>query len=399
MIPAEPEKIARIQKEMSDASIDVLVCRLAENVLFLSGFYCVLGYAAVVFPQEGEPVLIASSREGEWYDRGWVKDVRTFPMWDARDTTTPQATHFSSGEHINRLLKEIAEEKKFPARRVGYEGSFEFIAPPVIVPEPVVPAEPSMRGLRKAFPDAELVDATTVLDKARAIKTQRDVECLRRTQEVTAFGLEAWKESCLNLSTEAEAAAAFQAAITAKGIGYKDAMFAMGWPQVWCGDFTDEWVYKPSSQRRISKGDFVIIELAVCVDGYYADLTRTIVVGEPTDEQHKLFDATHNALKAGLALAKPGVGAADIDKLAKETMGEYGQYVLHHTGHGLGWKYHEPIPTLTSHSTDILDVGMFFAIEPAAYVPGVGGVRNEHNAVVTADGVDVLSDIFPVSIN
>jgi Xaa-Pro dipeptidase len=398
MIPIEEEKFNRIRQEMAKANVDVLVCRLAENVVFLSGFFCVLGYAAVVFPVAGDPILIASSREEEWYTRSWVKDVRTFPMWDARDVSTPQATHFSSGEHVNRLLKQIALEKHFPARRVGYEGSFEFIAPPVIVPEPVVPGEPSMKGLRAAFPDAELVDATEVLNRARAIKTKRDVECLRRTHEVTALGLEAWKSACLNHTTEAEAAAAFQAAVTSKGIGYKDAMFAMGWPQVFSGPLTEEWVYRPSSQRRINDGEFVIIELAVCVDGYYSDLTRTIVVGKPNEKQRALFDATHRALLAGLKMAKPGVRAADIDKIAKETLGEYSKYVLHHSGHGLGWKYHEPIPTLTSNSTDVLDVGMYFAIEPAAYVPGVGGVRNEHNAVVTANGCEILSDIFPISI-
>ncbi|MCP3371819.1 M24 family metallopeptidase [Bradyrhizobium cajani] len=399
MIDIEPEKLKRIRAEMARDNIDVLVCRLAENVVFLSGFFCVLGYAAVVFPREGDPVLIASSREEEWYGRGWVSDVRTFPMWDARDTTTPQATHFSSSEHINRLLKQIGDERKFPAKRVGYEGSFEFIAPPVIVPEPVVPGEPSMRGLRAAFPHAELVDATGALNRARAFKTARDVKMLRRTHEVTAMGLEAWKAACLNLSTEAEAAAAFQSAVTAKGIGHDGAMFAMGWPQVFSGPYTEQWVYRPSSTRRIRKGDFVIIELAVCVDGYYSDLTRTLVVGEPNDRQVHLFDTTHRALKEGLALAKPGVAAADIDRHCKATLGEYSKYLLHHSGHGLGWKYHEPIPTLTGSSSDVLAEGMYFAIEPAAYVPGLGGVRNEHNAVVTKTGVEVLSNIFPVSIN
>ncbi|MHC1950400.1 aminopeptidase P family protein [Bradyrhizobium sp. UFLA06-06] len=399
MIDIEPEKLKRIRAEMARDNMDVLVCRLAENVVFLSGFFCVLGYAAVVFPREGDPVLIASSREEEWYGRGWVSDVRTFPMWDARDTTTPQATHFSSSEHINRLLKQIGDERKFPAKRVGYEGSFEFIAPPVIVPEPVVPGEPSMRGLRAAFPHAELVDATGTLDRARAFKTARDVKMLRRTHEVTALGLEAWKAACLNLSTESEAAAAFQSAVTAKGIGHDGAMFAMGWPQVFSGPHTEQWVYRPSSTRRIRKGDFVIIELAVCVDGYYSDLTRTLVVGEPNDRQVHLFDTTHRALKEGLAMAKPGVAAADIDRHCKTTLGEYSKYVLHHSGHGLGWKYHEPIPTLTGSSSDVLAEGMYFAIEPAAYVPGLGGVRNEHNAVVTKTGVEVLSNIFPVSIN
>src|SRR5262245_55935222 len=140
-------RFERVRNEMEQADLDVIVVRLAENVLVLSGFLCVLGYAAVVFPREGEPILIASSREEEWFSDGWITDVRTFPMWDPREVYTPQATHFSSGEHINQRLAAIAAEKKFPVARVGYEGSFEFIAPPVIVPEPVVPAEPARAAL------------------------------------------------------------------------------------------------------------------------------------------------------------------------------------------------------------------------------------------------------------
>lgn len=398
MIEPDAARLDRMRAEMEEADLDVVVCRLAENVLVLSGFFVVLGYAAVVFPREGEPILIASSREESWFNDGWITDVREFPMWDPRQAGTPQATHFSSGEHINTRLAAIAHEGRFPARRVGYEGSFEFIAPPVIVPEPVVPGEPSKAALQAAFPGAELVDATGVINRVRAYKTPRDVELLRRANEVNAFGLEAWRDVCLAEGTEAEAAAAYQGAITSRGIGYKGARFAMGWPQTWGGLDTGEWVYKPTSDRRIREGDLVMIELACCVDGYYVDSTRTIVVGEPTDAQRQLFDATQAGMDAALAKAAPGVRAADVDLAAREAMGTYREHMLHHVGHGLGWKYHEPIPTLTPLSEDVLEPGMYFAVEPAAYIKGVGGVRNEHNVLCTAAGIDVLSDQFPIAL-
>lgn len=399
MITPDQPKIDRVRREMAAADLDVIVCRLAENVLVLSGFQVVLGYAAVVFPREAEPVLIASSREEEWYSDGWITDVREFPMWDPRQDATPQATHFSSGDHINRHLAAIAAEKRFPARRVGYEGSFEFIAPPVIVPEPVVPAEPSKRALQEAFPGAELVDATDVINRVRAYKTERDVRMLRRANEVNAMGLEAWRDVCLAHGTEAASAAAYQAAITEHGIGYQGARFAMGWPQVWSGDATATWVYKPTSNRRIREGELVIIEMACSVDGYYVDSTRTLVAGEPSSAQEELFEATQAGMDAAIATAGPGVRAADVDLAARAAMGEYRNYMLHHVGHGLGWKYHEPIPTVTPNSTHVLEEGMYLALEPAAYVPGVGGVRNEHNVLVTPEGVEVLSDQFPIRLD
>jgi len=392
-------KINRIRKLMDEENLDVLVVRLAENVNFISGFFNVLGYACVVFPREAEPILIATSTEKAWYERGWVTDVRTFPIWDSKAVNAPQATHFGSNDHINRFLKEIAAEKKFPAERVGYEGSFEFISPPVIVPEPVVPAEPSKRALREAWPQAELVDCTNLLNKARAIKTAYDIEKLRIVHDVTAFGLAAWEEACRNNATEAEAGAAFQAAVTAKGIGHKGALFAQGWPQVVSGLNTGEWVYKPSTQRRIENGDFVIIELAVCVDGYYSDLTRTIVVGEPTKEQRRIFDLTYEAMQAGIEIVKPGVRAAELDRVAKEVLGPDVKYCLTHFGHGLGWKYHEPYPTITNSSEHVLEEGHYFAFEPGIYVPGLGGSRHEENLVVTATGYENLSSVAPISIS
>jgi Xaa-Pro dipeptidase len=400
-VSAGADRLAILRREMEQADLDVIVCRLAENIVAFSGYFCVLGYAALVLPREADPILIASSREQEWVQDGWVDDVRWFAMWDASasdDDEEPQASHTGSVALINHRLRKIAKERAFPVDRVGYEGSFEFVAPPVIAPEPVVPAEPSRRALAEAFPDSELVDATDALVRARAIKTAHDRERLIAANEVNAFGLEAWKAACVPGATEAEAAAAFQAAVTARGIGHRGARFAMGWPQTWAGPETGNWAYKPTGTRRMQEGDFVVCESAVCLDGYYVDLTRTIVVGEPTQEQRDLFDATVRSMEAALAAMKPGVRGSEVDRIAVEALGDYGRYMNHHTGHGVGWKYHEPIPMLTATSEDVLAEGMLAAVEPGAYIPDWGGVRNEHNVLVTSDGVEVLSDQFPISI-
>jgi Xaa-Pro dipeptidase len=395
------DRLAIVRRHMDQADLDVLVCRLPENIVAFSGYFCVLGYAALVIPREADPILIASRREQDWVEDGWVKDVRYFAMWDtsgADPDDEPQESHLGSTVLINRRLRQIADERAFPTGRVGYEGSFEFIAPPVIAPEPVVPAEPSRRALAEVFPQSELVDATEQLNGARAIKTAHDREMLLRANEVNALGLCAWKEACGALATEAEAAAAFQAAVTAQGIGYKGARFAMGWPQTWAGPETGNWAYKPTSSRRIAEGDFVVCETAVCVDGYYVDLTRTIVVGEPAPRQRELFEVTNHALDAAIGAIRPGVRAADVHRIANEAFGDYLRYTMHHTGHGVGWKYHEPIPSLTAVSEDVLEEGMCIAVEPGAYIHDYGGVRNEHNVMVTADGAEILSDQFPVSI-
>ena len=393
MIAPDRPKLDRMRQEMAKANLDVVVCRLAENVLVLSGYYCVVGYSAVVFPLDGDPIVIAPIGEEDSVDRGWATDVRQFSIWDVKRPGTPP-------EQIARQIREVAAETCSSARRVGYEGSFEYIAPPVLAAEPVIPGIPARQALEAAFPGAELVDATPVINRVRAIKTARDREMLRRVNEVAAFGYTAWKEACLNESTDAEAAAAFQAAVTNRGIGYKDAIFAMGWPQIASGDLTGGWwYYRPTTQRRIRQGELAFCEAAVCLDGYWTDLTRTFVVGRPSDRQRELWETTYRSLQASIGAIKPGAVGSEVDRAGREALGDYGKHLAHHVGHGVGWKYHEPIPMLNPQSTDVLEPGMCMAVEPAAYIPGFGGVRNEEIVLVTETGAEVLSDQIPVTID
>jgi Xaa-Pro dipeptidase len=406
MVSPDTAKLDRLRRLMAEARLDVLVCRLPENVLFLSGYYPVVGHAAVVFPLEGEPILVAPADDREFFgEHGWVTDVRQITGWDEVRGAPP--------EQIARHLRDIGAAAAFPKGRVGFEGSFEYVAPQALAAEPVVPALPARRALEAAFPDSELVDATELINRARAVKTGRDLELLRRANEVAAFGYQAWREACLNGATEAEAAAAFQAAVTARGIGYKGAYFAMAWPQVISGERTggwpwpvpagetaplSYWPYRLTGTRRVGPGDFVLCEAAVCVDGYWTDLTRTFIVGTPTDRQQEVFSATERALRAAIAAARPGVKASEVDRAAREALGEYVRYFPHWVGHGLGLKYHEPYPRLNPLSEDILEPGMCFVVEPGIYIPDFGGVRNEQVLFVTERGVEVLSGAIPVAI-
>ena len=98
---------------------------------------------------------------------------------------------------------------------------------------------------------------------------------------------------------------------------------------------------------------------------------------------------------AGVIFVKRG----EVDRRAREAIAAHGlaERFTHHTGHGVGWKYHEPVPMLNKRSEHVLEPGMVFSFEPAVYVPQLGGVRNEDAAVVTADGIEVISP-FPVAL-
>jgi len=144
--------------------------------------------------------------------------------------------------------------------------------------------------------------------------------------------------------------------------------------------------------RQLQADDFLLIDFGGKIEGYPADITRTVCLGSPSDEMRKIYDTVLAANQAGIAAAKPGVACGEVDKAARDVIeaAGYGEYFIHRTGHGLGLEGHEN-PQIAAGVTDVLQTGMVFTVEPGIYVPGLGGVRIEDNVVVTADGVDVLT--------
>jgi Xaa-Pro dipeptidase len=146
------------------------------------------------------------------------------------------------------------------------------------------------------------------------------------------------------------------------------------------------------SDRPVQSGDFLTIDFGAVKDGYPADLTRTFVVGEPTERQREMYDAVLRANKAGRQAVGPGVHAEDIDRAARQEIeaAGYGEFFIHRTGHGLGLEVHEPPYIVEGNSQPVVQ-GAVFTIEPGVYLPGFGGVRIEDDVQVTADGADCLT--------
>jgi Xaa-Pro dipeptidase len=106
----------------------------------------------------------------------------------------------------------------------------------------------------------------------------------------------------------------------------------------------------------------------------------------------QIHDAVLAANQAGRLVARPGLVAQEVDRIARRaiTLAGYGEYFIHRTGHGLGLETHEP-PYIVEGNLSLLQSGMSFTVEPGIYLPGVGGVRIEDDVVVTADGSETLT--------
>ncbi|WP_027415131.1 M24 family metallopeptidase [Aneurinibacillus terranovensis] len=147
-----------------------------------------------------------------------------------------------------------------------------------------------------------------------------------------------------------------------------------------------------SDDTVILNGDMVVIDMGGIKDHYCSDMTRTIVMGEPTEEMAKVYEVVRRAQDEAVQAIRPGVSLKHIDRVARNIISEagYGEFFTHRTGHGLGIEVHEE-PYLTSNNEQLLEEGMVVSVEPGIYLSGKFGVRIEDIVVVTADGAERLN--------
>jgi Xaa-Pro aminopeptidase len=147
-----------------------------------------------------------------------------------------------------------------------------------------------------------------------------------------------------------------------------------------------------ASDRIVGDNEFVKLDFGAYYNGYCSDLTRTVVVGKPSDKHREIYEIVLEAQLAALAGIKPGISGREADALARDVITKYGYGDLfgHGTGHGLGMEIHEA-PRLSKLSDTILTPGMTVTVEPGIYVPGFGGVRIEDDIVITETGIKILT--------
>ena len=382
-IAATQERIASLRRRTAEAGLDALVVRLAENVVCVTGYAPLCGVSFLLVPREGEPLLAAPAVEAEVLPAG--VPLVTYPWGKAADP--PPLV--SVGRRLGSALAGL--------RRIGWEADFEAVAPAHVAGEVLVPAASTAAMLREASGGAELVDATGLWNAERACKRPRDLEGIRRACAAAERGIRAFEEAVRPGVSEVDLVATVEAAVTRGGIGLDGARSARGYAQVLAGTRTAQ-AWGPAylaTTRPIASGDLVLLELATYCDGYWSDLTRVAVAGRPSNRHREVLAAVTAAVEAARVAARPGALARDVDSTARGVMREAGleSAFPHHTGHGLGFRYHEPVPFLHPDSAQVLEQGMVCTIEPGAYIEGWGGLRVEENAVVgPAAGARWLSE-------
>lgn len=381
-----PERFSRIDAWMERLEFDALICRLPENVVYLSGTYPVLGMSVVWYaPAVGIHLLQPE------FERMWVKtdrNVHYFPTGHLKDPSLKDS-YLTWLNHMQTLSSNRIA-------RIGVESEFGITAPAFNASEALLPDTSWRMVIQNAFPESEMVDCSPMLGEARGIKDKFEVDLLRRSNRIANMGLRELERVVQPELSEVEAAALVEFTIRTMGTGFEGAQLVQAFAQVTAGV---EGTYRqsmltPSSQYRFQMGDLVMIELGVCVDGYWSDLTRVYSVGNPTREQQRVYNSVRHAHRMAVQSLKNGNRWVDPDKAARKALEEDGllDYFIHGTGHGIGCRYHESIPQLGPMRDEILMAGMVTSVEPGVYIPGFGGIRIEDNLVVTDGDAEWLSE-------
>ena len=241
-------------------------------------------------------------------------------------------------------------------------------------------------GISKALPGATFASATPVTAGCRMTKSPAELALMRLASKVTLKAYEAAYRSLKGGMTQDDFGGLVRAA--------HDKLGFPGGAGVQVGQYS-ALPHGSVTRQTIEEGTILLIDGGCNVGGYASDLSRTFVLGKPTDKMKKVFDIELKAQTAALKAARPGVPAGTVDGAARKVIEDAGygpgyRYFTHRVGHGMGMDGHE-WPYLVKDNPLILAPGMVFSDEPGIYLPGEFGVRLEDDMYVTDHGAELFT--------
>ncbi|AQU78963.1 peptidase M24 family protein [Planococcus faecalis] len=355
-------KINQLQDYLKQHSIDAAFITDPYNVFYVSGFKSnpherLLG---VMIFAEAEPFLICPKMEiPDAKNAGWTGEIVGH-----EDTQNSMEILYKTAKSRGIELKTMAIEKAHMTVNRS-EAILSFFEP------------------------RTLVQLDDQLNAMRVIKDDAELQILREAAALADYAIEVAAKTIKEGITEIEVMTEIELALKKRGVTHMSFDTT-----VLAGDKAAS-PHGKTGDRKLKNGDLVLFDLGVVHKGYCSDITRTLALGEPSEEQKAVYDIVYRSETAALEAVKPGVTAAELDQISRKVITDagYGEYFTHRLGHGLGIDVHE-FPSIHGENSIKMEKGMVFTLEPGIYIPGKIGVRIEDDVAVTADGYEVLTK-FP----
>lgn len=388
------ERIARIQDALKRVELDAVVCALPSYVLMLSGYWPVIGTALAIATAEGEVAILAPEDELPFAEHSWATRIRTFKVGSLDRIATPALD-------ATDPLRSLLHDMNLHCARIGYE--LGAASEPATYAGMYLYSHSVLDMLRVAAPSAPLAPIDELVRRLAAVKTPQEVGRISLACEIAHQAYSYGRPQIRPGAIETGLAALYRAGFSVYGMNNENIMRADGF--AWCmsgpNSAEAKAAFAYSRQRKLQMGDFVLIHGNSYADGYWTDITRTQVLGEPSAKQKQIFAAIAEAREAAFAKIKPGARAAEVDLAARDVLTShgFGDNFPHCLGHGVGFASisANARPRIHPKSDEVLETGMTFNIEPAVYLEGYGGARHCDMVAVTETGMELLTDFQPIA--
>lgn len=358
----------RARKLMTENALDAVVMMEGTSLRYFTGMHWWGGERmfALVLPAKGAAFYVCPA-----FEEGRAREQ----LANAPDAGHADVRTWQEDQSPYRLVAEGLKEHSIGGGKIGIEETMRFVF---------------VDGLSQAAPQVTLSSATPVTAGCRMVKSAHEIALMRLAAQVTLTVYEAVYRSLHDGMTQHDVSDLIDK-------GYA----RMGFPgeaSVMVGEYTAS-PHGSTMPQVIREGSIIMIDDGCYVEGYQSDITRTFVLGKPSDKMKQVFDIVHRAQSAALAAAKPGAECGSVDAAARKVITESGygpdyKYFTHRLGHGLGMDMHE-WPYLVRGNTMKLQANITTSNEPGIYIPGEFGVRLEDDMHVLENGADLFTSQSP----
>jgi Xaa-Pro aminopeptidase len=366
------ERQERARKLIRDNALDAIVLMGGTSLRYFTGIHWWMSERmfALVLPAKGAAFYVCPAFEEE-RARELIDDT---PRGGSAEVHADVRTWQEDEDPYQRLAQGV-RERGVSTGKIGIEETVRFVF---------------ADGIAKAAPQATLVSATPVTAGCRMIKSAHEIALMRLACQVTLAAYEATyhalREGMNQQQVEDLIAAAY------RQLGFP------GEASVQVGEYT-ALPHGSATPQAIHEGSIVMIDDGCTVEGYQSDITRTFVLGKPSekvrDKMNQVFDIVHRAQAAALAAAHPGVECGAVDAAARKVITDAGygpdyKYFAHRLGHGIGMDGHE-WPYLVRGNTTKLQPNVTTSNEPGVYIRGEFGIRLEDDMHITEKGAELFT--------
>uniref|UniRef100_A0A7C3MIU4 Aminopeptidase P family protein n=1 Tax=Dictyoglomus thermophilum TaxID=14 RepID=A0A7C3MIU4_DICTH len=345
-------RLREIQNKLNKEKIDGIVISSIVNIRYLTGFTG--STAELVLLKEGGYILVDS--------RYWEQVHQEVDM--------VEPVLINGDVNLFSFLKDLSKKEDF--KRIAFEGqSFNYF---------------KYKKLIESLLNIELIPVENWVEEMRMVKDDNEIEKIKTALKIAEEAFEEVLEIIKPGISERDLAIELEYQMAKKGsekIAF-DTIVASG-PRA-------ALPHGKASNKKIYGNEFIVFDFGAVYKGYHSDITRTVYIGNPTEEELLIYNIVLEAQKRAEEVIEEGIESSFVDKVSRDIIQEngYGNYFGHGLGHGIGLEIHE-LPRLSPKGNWVLKKNMVVTVEPGIYIPGRFGVRIEDMVVVEEEKATILN--------